>query len=81
MTSEIFSLNLRDVGKALVTAFFSGVVISIAGVVTQSGFNIFQADWQNILGVALNGGIATFMGYIIKNFLSTPNGKFMGMIG
>lgn len=78
--SQMFTINLKDVGKGLVTAFFTGVVISIAGVVTQNGFNVFHADWQNIMNIALSGGVATFIGYITKNFLSTPDGKFLGSI-
>lgn len=77
----MFSLNLKDVAKSLVTAFFTGVVVSIAGVVSTSGFDVFAAPWVSIFHVSLSAGVATALGYLIKNYFSNAQGKVFGKIG
>lgn len=81
MNSSLFTLNFKDIGKSLVTAFFSGVIVSIAGVASTTGFDVLAAPWTNIFHTALAAGVATMLAYLAKNYFSTSDGKFMGMIG
>lgn len=70
--SNIFSLNIRDVAKGVITAVLAGVLTFIYAAL-QSGTAI---DWQQVLTIAVTAGLS----YIIKNFLSDSNGKVLGRI-
>ena len=80
MNSELFKLGTNDFIKGLVSAIVAAFVITLYGVVTQAGFNLFTADWGVILNSSLNAGIAAFIGYLGKNFLSDKDGKVLGAI-
>lgn len=75
-----FRLDINDLVKGGVTAVFAAVIITIAGVAQQPGFNVFQADWGQILGSALNVGITTLVAYISKNLLTDSKGNVLGAI-
>ncbi len=78
MNSKIFSLAKSDVIKGLVTSVFSAVIMSLASIAQQPGFDIALVNWNQILQVA----IGAFLGYIGKNFFSssTPyQEKVMGV--
>jgi hypothetical protein len=76
MPSEFLKLNIRDVGKAVVTAVISAVLVAVYALFQEKGFNWTQQDLMNIL----NAAVASGFGYIIKNFFTTSDGKFMGKI-
>ena len=76
--SNLFKLNVGDLGRGAVTALLAGVVWSVASVFTQSGFDIFSADWKTIINSALNAGMAAFVGYLSKNLLTDSEGKLLG---
>lgn len=76
----MFKLDSSDALKGVITAIIAGVVVSLYGVVTQAGFDVFAADWGSILHMAINGAVAAFFGYIGKNLLTDTSGKFMGKI-
>lgn len=78
--SEIFRLNVKDFGKGAVTAVVAAVVITLYGVVSQVGFDVFSADWGGVLSSALNAALAAFVGYIGKNFISDSEGKVLGRL-
>lgn len=80
-SSKLFRLNINDLFKGAVTAVIAGVVISLAGVVQQAGFDVFSADWGAILSSAVSAGVAAFVGYVGKNFVSDSEGKVFGRIG
>lgn len=70
--SNLFKFNLVDVGRALITAMLTGVLTFIYEAL-KSGMAI---DWHQVLMIAMIAGL----GYLIKNFFSTEDGKFMGRI-
>lgn len=78
MNSGLFKLNLKDLGKGAFSAVIAAFIFSLAGVAGQAGFDVFSADWGAILSTALNAGIASFIGYIGKNFLSDGEGNVLG---
>lgn len=78
--SDLFKLKTNDFIKGAVTALITGAILSLASAVNQSGFDIFQANWTVIGNTALNAAIATFFGYIVKNFITDQNGKLLGKI-
>jgi hypothetical protein len=79
--SPILKINFKDVGKALVTAIFTAIIIALYGIVTAPGFDVFTVDWTLVIHTAINASTAAFLGYIVKNFLSNSEGKFLGRVG
>ena len=75
MNSEKYTLNLVDAYKGLQMFVITTVVMSVGGVVMQAGFDIFTADWIEILKNAVNVSVVSTFSYIIKNFLSNQYGE------
>jgi len=68
--STLFNLNVQDFFKGLLVAVGSAV-LSLIEQTLQNGGNI---DWRVIGTSALCAGIA----YLIKNFFTDDQGKFLG---
>ncbi len=81
MNSDMFKLGSNDFVKGLATALIAAVVVALAGIVQQPGFDIFAANWGGIGGQMLNIAIVTFIAYMSKNFISDSQGKVLGRIG
>lgn len=81
MNSDLFKIDLSDVAKGAVTAVLSGLALPILAIVQTPGFNIFTADWNQIWILAVNGAVAGFVAYIVKNFFSDSQGRVLGSIG
>lgn len=77
MTSKFLKLNASDWVKGLVIA----VLVVVFGAVQQSltvhGLDVLNYDWASILDLAAKAAGA----YLLKNFLSTSDGKVLGRIG
>lgn len=80
-TSKMFNLNLNDVIKGAITAVLAAIIVSFAGVVQQSGFDVFTTDWGAVLNLAISAGTSAFVGYLSKNFFSDQHGAFLGKVG
>ena len=74
----LYKLQLNDFVKGAVVAVFTGFVFSVFGFFNQPGFDLFAADWNAILGAAVNAGVAAFVGYLSKQFVTDENGKIAG---
>lgn len=75
--SNLLSLNLTEVKSAIVYALLTALLqicIYIAGV-----GSIFKVEWHTLVDI---GVIALIVGFIsiIKNLLTTSDGKFLGAI-
>lgn len=81
MKSQLYSIDIKDISKALITAFFAGAVTAVYSAFQQAGFDVFSANWHVILSDAFNGGIITLTGYLATKFFSTSDGKVFGRIG
>lgn len=77
----MFSINGKDVSKAIVMAVLTGIAVPVVAVIQTPGFDIFTANWQVICTLALNGALSGFGGYILKNFFSNEQGQVFGKIG
>jgi len=67
-TSDIFSLDLKDIGKGLIVAVGSAMVTTIQTSLQAGSLNF---NWQLIGTVALGAGLA----YIGKNFFTVASLK------
>lgn len=77
----MFTLVGSDWAKALVMAVFTGALLPISIAIQTPGFNIAEANWGQILVIALNGAVVGGIAYLSKNFLSSSDGKVFGKIG
>ena len=68
MNSKLFSLNLKDLGKGLITSVLAGALTSVYSGVTTGHIDIKQVGTVSALS-----GIA----YLSKNLLSGVNGDFL----
>ena len=80
MASSFFKLNMSDVWRGLVTAVFTALIVTLAGIVSQPTFDLFTADWASIVRTAVNASFAAFIGYLSKNLLTDSQGKVFGRI-
>lgn len=81
MNTKLFSIDVKDVSKALVMAVLSGAVLPVSAIIQTPGFDFATADWNSILTLALNGAVVGFVSYLTKNFFSDESGKVFGRIG
>lgn len=76
----MYSLRSGDLMRGAVTAVFAGVFVVLASTVLQVGFDAFTADWVAIGKASVNAGLASFVGYLGKNFFTDENGKMFGSL-
>ncbi len=71
----MFSINLRDVTKGLITAIISSILTGIYTSIASNPpkFPSTLDDWKPILLVGLGAGIS----YILKNLFTNSNDQFM----
>lgn len=79
--SGMFKLNVKDFMKGAVMAVLGGIALPLDAALQTPNFSVLTTDWHQIGILALNGGIIGFLIYIVKNFLSTSDGKVAGVIG
>lgn len=70
MKSKFLSLEKKDAIKALITAVLIPVM-DLAMITLNSGS--LEFDWKRIGGIA----IASALGYILKNWLTNSDDKFL----
>lgn len=80
MFSQMFTLREGDLVRGAITAIFTGVLFVVGGAVLSAGFDAFTADWVAIGKAAVNAGLASFVGYLMKNFITDESGKMFGVL-
>jgi len=81
MNNPMFSINGKDFAKGLLIAVLSGVLLPVSAMIQTPGFDLATVNWSAVLSLAMNGAVVGFISYMMKNFLSTEDGKFLGTIG
>lgn len=81
LNAKLFNLGSSDVTKALVTAVLTGASMAVLGVFQTPGFDVFTANWGLIIDMAVNGAVAGFVGYLVKNFFSNSSGQVVTPFG
>lgn len=83
MLSSLFKINIKDVIKSGIVALggmslfiIEELIKYVIGLLANSQYDFDQLTWKNLLGVA----VVAAGGYIIKNFFSDTQGKFLGHI-
>ncbi len=79
--SGMFAWDINDLLRSTTTALFVAVIAALYGVTTQTGFDLFTADWGSIGKMVVNASFITFIGRMGEKFVTAPNGKVFGRIG
>lgn len=80
MKSELGTLNSADFKKSVISAIIIGALLPIAIAIQTPGFDLFTADWRQILVIAFNGAIVGFTGEIMRRLGTDSDNKFMGAV-
>lgn len=80
MNSKIMNLDWKDLGRGLIVALIGGFALPILAAIQTPNFDVFAANWSAILTLAINGAVAAFASYIVKNIFSDEDGKFLGKV-
>lgn len=78
MPSGFLRLNLKDFAKGAFLSVLAAVVTPVLAAANSGNFDaLVSLDWQEIGKTALT----VFIAYLLKNLLSTEDGKILGKIG
>lgn len=80
MSNGLFKISWKQLGISAANAVLAAVIISVAGVITMSGFDVFSADWVSIGHLAVNTAFITFAGFLLSELTSTNTGAVFGAI-
>ena len=72
--SGFLRLNSNDLIRGVITAVLSAVVLVLCQAISDGGFR--SVSLEQLLQVGTVAGL----GYLIKNFFTTSDGKFGGVI-
>ena len=78
MKNALWSIGKSDFINSLFVAIFAAVLVVLAGVFQQPGFNVFEANWGLILKSLINVGLISFVASLSKAFSSDRNDKLLG---
>jgi len=73
---EMFKLGYKDAIKGVIMSVLSSVLTALLGIIQQNGLALTNAELKTVATVA----ITTFLSYLLKNFLTDENDKFVGKI-
>src|SRR3990167_9998834 len=77
MNSNLFRLNGNDFAKGAIMAVLAAVIVPLYGAASSGDFNALLAiDWAETGKIAF----CAFLAYVLKNFISTPDGKVLGRV-
>ena len=79
--SKLFTINFKDVSKALIMAILSGALLPVMAVIQTPEFDITRINWSMIGMLALNGAFLGFVSYLTKNFFSNEKGQIVTPLG
>ncbi len=72
----MFKLGYKDAIKGVIMSVLSSVLTALLGIIQQNGLALTSTELKTIATVA----VTTFLGYLLKNFFTDENDKFVGKI-
>ena len=80
MNTNLWQIVGKDVLRGAINAVLIALLVGLAGIVSQPGFDVFNADLLGILRSMINWGVISFIAYIGAMFSSDKSGKSFGKI-
>lgn len=72
----MFKLGYKDAIKGVIMSVLSSVLTALLGIIQQNGLALTSTELKTVATVA----VTTFLGYLLKNFFTDENDKFVGKI-
>lgn len=72
----MFKLGYKDAIKGVIMSVLSAVLTALLNIIQQNGLALTGAELKMIATVA----VTTLLSYLLKNFLTDENDKFVGKI-
>lgn len=72
----MFKLGYKDAIKGVIMSVLSSVLTALLGIIQQNGLALTSTELKTVATVA----VTTFLSYLLKNFLTDENDKFVGKI-
>ena len=79
MQNGIFTTNWAGIGESLLAAVVLAVLAAFGQIVLVGNFDVFTANWASIGHTMVNVGFISGVGFLVKDFLSTNTGSFLGI--
>lgn len=79
MKNGIFTLDWWSVVDAVLTTTVVAIIVAFGQIVMAVGFDVFTADWSNILRSMVNVGFIAGVSSLIRDFFSTDTGSVLGI--
>ena len=80
MPSNLWTLNGTDILQSILNAVIVAIGAALFGIVSQSGFNLFQTDWLAVGQTIANVGFIALVTSLFGKFSTEKNGKLFGKI-
>lgn len=80
MQTEMWKIAGSDLLKSGLTAALAAILVAIANMATQQGFDLFAVDWKALANLVLNVGISAFIADIARRFSTDKQGRLFGKI-
>ena len=80
MNTNLWQVGGKDVLRGVINAVLIAVIVGLAGIVSQPGFDVFNANLWGILRSMINWGVISFISYMGAMFTSDKNGRFAGKV-
>lgn len=77
LKSILFRLNKNDWIKGTFLAFLTPILVFLSSALGVPGFTFSSLDLNMLIKI----GLASMLGYMVKNFMSDEQGKILGHIG
>lgn len=73
MTSEFLSINFKDIGKSIVVAVITAILVFVQQLIKDKGLDWNITDFYQILDIA----ILSALGYLAKNIFTNSEGVML----
>ena len=78
MKNKLWSIGKSDFTNSVFVAVFAAVLVTLAGIIQQPGFNVFEISWIPIIKNLINVALISFVASLSKAFASDRDDKLLG---
>jgi hypothetical protein len=75
--TKLFRLSMGDLGRGLVVAILSAILLTVQNWITNPSFSVFNLGLGDVI-ILVNIAIVAGLGYLAKNLVTDEEGKLLG---